>query len=251
MQKGEAQEGEAQGNSETEALTPEPGAPFNLVERVIFERRSVRIYQKKQVPEYLVRRILEAGRFAPSAGNAQPWKFVVIRNQQMLDEMTADVVKVCQRVQKFADYTEPGKERRKWRANAIQRLLPNMFHPIPFGAMKLMAEGKLGVWHGAPTVIALLVDVRAPGKPLVDAGIAGQNMILSAHSLGLGTCWVSFIVPLANMPRWRKKLGIRYPYKLVTSIAIGYPRGNPDGAVKRETRAIPWYGEDGSFRVIY
>jgi nitroreductase len=230
---------------------PEPGSPSHPVENVIFARRSVRLYRSRQVPEYLVRRVLEAGRFAPSAGNAQPWKFIVIQDPDMIRAMTEDVVKVCKRVKQFADYTEPGKQGRQWRAGALQHLLPNLFHPIPFSAMMLIAEGKLGVWHGAPTVIPLLVDMRAPGKPLVDAGIAGQNMVLTAHALGLGTCWVSFIEPLAHLPRWRKKLGIRFPYKLVTSIALGFPRGKPDGEVRRETRAVPWFGENGSFRVVY
>lgn len=236
----------------TPAVMPvQPGAPFHPVESVIFSRRSVRLYRDRQVPEALVRRVLEAGRFAPSAGNAQPWKFVVVQDRSMIREMTEDVVKVCRLVRRVADYTEPGKQGRLRRAQFLQRLFPNLFHPIPLAAMILIAQGKLGIWHGAPTVIVLLVDMRAPGKPFVDAGITGQNMVLAAHALGLGTCWVSFIEPLSNMPRWRKKLGIRHPYKLVTSIALGYPLGEPDGEVPRETHAVPWYGEDGMCRVVY
>lgn len=241
-------------NRETEEgklRPPEPGAPFNMVEDVIYRRRSVRLYQKKQVPEYLVRRILEAGRFAPSAGNGQPWKFIVIQDQKVIEEMTQDIVKVCKRVKKFTDYIEPGGERKEWRARLLQRLRTNEFHPTPLGAMKFVAEGKLGVWHGAPTVIALLTDTRCPGSPVLDIGIAGQNMVLTAHSYGLGTCWVSFIAPLALMSKWKKRLGIRYPYKLVTSIAVGYPRGDPDGYVIRETQAIDWFTEEGAFKVIY
>ena len=230
---------------------PEPGADFNLVEDVIYRRRSNRSYLKKQVPEYLVRRILEAGRFAPSAGNAQPWKFLVVQDQKMIAEMTQDIVKVCQQAKRFLNYLEPGKEGREWLTKLVQRIRKNEMHPIPLGAMFLIAEGKLGVWHGAPTVIPILVDMRAPGKPFVDVGIAGQNMVLTAHSLGLGTCWVSFIQPLEYIPKWRKKLGLRYPYKLVTSIALGYPKGKPDGYVNRETQAIDWFAEDGTFKVIY
>jgi nitroreductase len=230
---------------------PEPGAPFNFLEEVIFSRRSVRFYQERQVPEHLVRRILEAGRFAPSGGNAQPWKFAVIQDPAMIAEMSRDVVQVCKRVVGLADYTEPGKERRESLAKLLQRFLPNMFHPIPLAAMKLIAQGKLGVWHGAPTALVLLADMRAPGTPFLDLGIAGQNMVLAAHSLGLGTCWVGFIAPLAMMPKWRKRLGIGYPYKLAASIALGYPRGRPDGFVPRETKAIDWYGQDGNFRVVY
>lgn len=244
-------EKETNDEAQTKYPTPEPGAPFNMVEDVIFRRRSVRFYKKKQVPEYLVRRVIEAGRYAPSAGNAQPWKFIVVQDKKMIDEMSEDVIKVTKRVKKFGDYLDAGNEHKEWRAKLLMRTMPNMFHPVPFGAMKLMAEGKLGVWHGAPTVIILLVDMRAPGKPLVDVGIAGQNMVLTAHSMGLGTCWVSFVTPLEFYPKWRKKLGIKKPYKLVTSIALGFPVGNPDGYVKRETQAVDWYAEDGTLKVVY
>ncbi len=230
---------------------PAEGGPFNEVEDVILKRRSVRYYKKKEAPEYLVKRILEAGRYAPSAGNAQPWKFIVVRDPKMIQEMTDDVVNVCKKLMKFADYIKPGNERKQWRAKLLQKLFPNLFHPIPFGAMKLIAEGKLGVWHGASTVIVMLVDMRSPGKPLVDVGIAGQNMVLAAHSMGLGTCWVSFITPLENMRKWKKQFGLRYPYKLVTSIGVGYPIGNPDGFVKRETQSVDWYDEDGNLREVF
>lgn len=236
---------------ETKIKPPESGAEFNEVEDVIYRRRSVRYYKKKQVPEYLVRRILETGRFAPSAGNAQAWKFIVVQDKEMIDEMTADVVKMLQRLMKFTDYIENGNRLKEWYAKLLQRLMNNMFHPVPFAAMKLIAEGKLGVWHGAPTVIIFLVDTRAPGTPPVDIGIAGQNMVLAANSYGLGTCWVSFAKPISMMRKWKKRLGIRSPYEFVTSLAIGYPRGNPDGYVSRETQAIDWFGEDGSFKVVY
>ena len=229
---------------------PESGADFNEVEDVIFRRRSVRVYKKEQVPEYLVRRILEAGRFAPSAGNGQTWKFVVVRDRVMIDEMTADVVMACQKAMKIFDYTEPGLEKRAWRAKLAQRLMPGSFHPVPFGAMKLIAQGRLGLWHGAPTVILILADRRTPGTPAIDVGITGQNMVLAAHSYGLGTCWVSFVILLARMKKWKQRLGLEYPYRLVTSIAVGYPSGAPDGHIPRETTAVDWFDEDG-FRVLY
>ncbi len=231
---------------------PETGASFNAIEDVIYRRRSVRFYERnKQVPEYLVRRILEAGRYAPSAGNGQPWKFIVVQDQKMIKEMEDDVIKKLKLVMRFAWYLDTWVPYKKWVAKFLMRFLPNMFHPVPFGAMKLIVDGKLGLWHGAPTVIILLVDKRSPGDPSLDVGIAGENMVLTAHSYGLGTCWVSFMTPLSMYSKWRKRLGIRYPYKLVTSIAIGYPRVVPDGNVTRETQAIDWFSENGTFKVVY
>ena len=239
------------GEKETKLKPPESGADFNAIEDVIYRRRSVRFFKKKQVPEYLVRRLLETARFAPSSGNAQPWKFIVIQDQKMIAEMTADVVNFFKRLQLFIGYMGSRNKLKEWAAKLSQRMMNNMLHPIPLVASELIATQKLGLWHGAPTVIIMLTDKRCPGDPAVDVGIAGENLVLTAHSYGLGTCWVSFCTPIGMLPKWRKRLGIRYPYKLVTSIALGYPRGTPDGYVTRETQAIDWFAEDGAFKVVY
>lgn len=88
-----------------EATTAQEWTP---VELAILERRSVRKYKDRQVPEDLVRRILEAGRYAPSAGNCQPWKFLVVRDRAMLDEMERDVVMMCKFFRFFLDWRLPG-----------------------------------------------------------------------------------------------------------------------------------------------
>ena len=245
------QEMEISGEKETKLKPPESGADFNEIEDVIYRRRSVRFFKKKQVPEYLVRRLLETARFAPSSGNAQPWKFIVIQDPKMIAEMTSDVVNFCRRLQLFIGYMGSRNKLKEWTAKLMQRLMNNLLHPIPLVALKLIADQKLGLWHGAPTVIIMLTDKRCPGDPAVDMGIAGENLVLTAHSYGLGTCWVSFCTPIAMMRKWRKRLGIRHPYKLVTSVALGYPRGAPDGYVSRETQAIDWFAEDGTFKVVY
>ena len=239
--------------SMTTASTPQPppsGAPFNAVEEVIYRRRSVRAYKKRQVPDYLVRRVLEAGRFAPSAANAMPWKFIVVRDQAMIEEMTRDSVDFCKRLLRL-DYTNPRQRRRAWMVRLLQRLMPKSLHPLVLAAMWQIGEGKLGIWHGAPTVIVILADRRAPGNHFIDAGIAGQNMVLAANSLGLGTCWVGFAELLTRVPKWKKQLGIKPPFELAGSIALGFPKGEADGYVTRETHAIDWYDEDGSFSVKY
>jgi len=53
----------------------------------IKERRSIRAFQEKQVPEKEIEMILEAGRWAPSASNRQPWEFIVIKNRDILKKI--------------------------------------------------------------------------------------------------------------------------------------------------------------------
>ena len=57
---------------------------WNVVERTVLERRSVRNFKDEPVSDHMIRRILEAGRFAPSATNGQPWKFTVVTDPAIL-----------------------------------------------------------------------------------------------------------------------------------------------------------------------
>jgi nitroreductase len=121
---------------------------------------------------------------------------------------------------------------------------------MPFSAITQVADGKLGLWHDAPTVIVILKDVRGVSTPDLDCGIAGQNMVLAAHSMGLGTCWVGFSkLALDKNTPWKKRLGISYPYKFISSLAVGWPRGSPDGMVTRQTHAVDWH-ENGTVKTI-
>lgn len=210
-------------------------------EQVILKRRSTRAFKKKQVPEFMVRRILEAGRFAPSAGNCQPWKFIVVRDPELIQGLTETTVKTCKRFKRLMDYRWTTSLWRRLFANLNIRLMPNDLHPTPFGAISLIADGRLSLYHGAPTVVIILKDVRGVGSPDLDCGIAGQNMVLTAHSMGLGTCWVSFAKLAFKKKEWRRKFGITYPYAFVSSLAVGWPVGHPDGMVPRPKHEIDWY----------
>ncbi len=224
---------------------------FTETEKVILSRRSVRLYRKEQVPEFMIRRVLEAGRFAPSAGNAQPWKFIVLRDPAIIDGITETVVGSCKVFRSMLDYQREGFSWLRPLAKLMIRLRHNELHPMPFCAVSLIADGRLSLWHGAPTVIIILKDVRGVSSPELDCGIAGQNMVIAAHSMGLGTCWVGFAkLALDFNLTWKKKLGISFPYKFANSLAIGWPQGNPDGMVARQTHAVEWF-EDGSSKTLY
>lgn len=216
------------------------------VERACFERRSVRKYKKDQVSQHFIQRMLETGRFAPSAGNCQPWKFLVIRDPKLIAAIERDITWAC-KVLKYFMYWRKDKAFRPlaWLVSQIFiRVMPHEMHPVPHGAVGLIADGKLKVLHGAPTVIMILKDRRGAANPDLDCGICGQNMVLTAYSLGLSTCWVGFVSLLMKPPLsiiWKHRLGIRFPYTLVEAICVGYPVAEPNGIVERETHAVTWF----------
>ncbi len=222
----------------------EEGMPWNPVEKVIMERRSIRRFKKEPLPDGMIRRILEAGRFAPSAGNSQPWKFIVINNPELIAEMEKDVVKLIKFLMFFIDYSRGGELSRKFRlplAKFYTLLMPNELHPVPMGLMQQIAQDKAPVFHQAPTLILLVEDKRGVSSPPTDIGICGQNMVLATHSMGAGSCWIGLIKVLMYLRKWRKKFGIKYPYHLNDCLALGWQKPMADGPVPREVQLVQWF----------
>jgi len=240
---------EKQKKVKNEELSPlgsyKEGMNWNPVEKVIFERRSIRVFKNKPLPDNMIRRILEAGRFAPTAGNSQPCKFVVIKSSEIIAEMEKDGVKMATKFMKLLDYTKKPSRRRI--AKLVIKKLLNELAPQPFGLLQTIAAGKGSVFYNPPVIILLFRDTRGVSNPKADMGIIGQNMILAAHSLGAATCWVGLIKlllhPLAGKikRKWKKFFNVKYPYELTECIALGYSKGNYDGEVPREVQLVEWY----------
>jgi nitroreductase len=232
------------------------GAQWNAVEEAMLRRRSIRKYKRAQVPAHLIRRMLEVGRFAPSQGNCQPWKFVVVRDARMIQEMEDYCVGVAKKLSRGFDYANNSRSPVNYavtraKAKLFGRLQPNMLHPVPVAAITSIAEGRFMVFHRAPTVILLLMDKRGIGTPAIDIGICGTNIVLGAQSLGLGTCWVGFSKFLNQSKEWCERLGAVYPYEIEEAITVGYPVGDPSqNLIERETHEIAWF-EHGKKEIVY
>ncbi len=217
-------------------------------ELVILRRRSTRYFQKKQVPENLIMRILEAGRFAPTVGNGQYWRYSVVRDKNIIKDMTDHMYGVGIKMAPFVDYW--ARPFMKPLMKFLQFIFPHELHPIPHAVSRLIGLLNFDPLWDAPTVILLYKDVRCIGSPELNLGILGQNMIIAAHSMGLGTCWIGLVKALNHSPKWKKLFDITYPYVLSEAILVGYPVGEADGFCARDTHAIDWY-EDGEKKVVY
>ena len=212
-------------------------------EKHIFERRSVRNFKPDPVPETLIRRVLEAGRFAPSSGNCQCWKFIVVTDKALIGEMN----EACYNILSLL-YTAYANDA------MVQGLLPlyrqnpqaGLFDPrIILGGVGSIYRKNAPVFLNAPVVILTACDDRAIGGPQIQAGIAGQNMNLTAQSLGLGFCWVGFSQVLEMAPLVKEKLGLADPWRINTSLCLGWPSFKQSGVVPREYRPVTWF-RDGA-----
>lgn len=214
------------------------------IERMIFSRRSNRLFKDKAVSKDLLNRILEAGRFAPSAGNGQPYQFVVITRKDVINELEERSMTVLRILKNL--YLSKDKKRKLWKSilfTIASALMVNKFDPRPMAAMEKADRTNGKMYFNAPVVVMILKHKNGISNPDLDAGICAQNMVLAAHALGLGTCIISLsMTPLSYpmMADFRKKIGIKYPFEAVTSIAIGHPKGKIDGIVERDSPPITW-----------
>lgn len=135
----------------------------NAIFKNIFERRSIRSYEAAPVDGEKLELIMKAGIWAPSASNTQPWHFTVITDAKTIDEIN-DMGK--------AFMAKSDSETHRKRGN----------------------DPDAHILHHAPCVILASYDTqRSWGR--VDTGLATQNIMLAAHALGLGTCFIGFFTP--------------------------------------------------------
>ena len=216
-------------------------AEWTPVERFIFERRSVRNFKPDPVPEPLIRRVIEAGRFAPSSGNCQCWKFIVVTDKGLIEEMN----QTCATVLSMLHAMYNNEALVKGLVQVYQQFpQPGLFDPrIIQGGAGSIARKNSPVFLDAPVVILMACDDRSIGGPQIQAGIAGQNINLAAVSMGLGCCWVGFSQLIETNPMLKEKLGLKLPWKINTAMVLGYPKFKQHGVVPREFRPITWFRE--------
>ena len=165
----------------------------NPVLSSIMARRSIRKYLDKPVEHEKLEAIVKCGINAPSGMNRQPWVVRVVEDQKLI----ADVTEVYK--QENAEQVKRDKD------------FKNMF-------------------RNAPNLICVCTPANGGGE--LDAGLLGENIMLAAQSMGLGTCClggpVRFLLSNEKCKFFLDRLDIPADYKLNYIIAIGYPDEQPD-----------------------
>lgn len=158
-------------------------------------RRSVRAFTGENVPEEVVAALLDAARMAPSAGNVQPWELIVVRDRDRKEGL-------------------------------VRAALDQSF----------IGE--------APVVVVVCADLEKAswaygqrGRTLYclqDTAAAIENLLLAAHSLGLGACWVGAF----DEELTRRTLAIPARYRPVALVPVGHPAEKPRARSRRSLKEI-------------
>lgn len=164
----------------------------NAVIETIMSRRSIRKYQPQAVNRDTMQIILDCGINAPNGQNRQSWEIRVVDNPEFINGISEVYKKETPKAAEDPDFK-------------------NMF-------------------RNAPTVVFIANDTSY-GLSQIDCGLLGENMILSAWSMGIGSCCLGgptrFMTSSPAAAEYLKKLDIPEGYQLLYCIAFGYPDETP------------------------
>jgi len=167
---------------------------------IIRNRRTVRKFKSTPVPKEHILKILDAARFAPTAGNQQPWKFLVIQDRRKLDELRREAQ--IWTIEAYQKRKNPRPEELEKVTASVQKILKNAL--------------------SAPVYMAVLVDTltKYPEYIIYDGSLAAGYLMIAARSLGYGTGFFTTFFPEAQMKRF---FNIPDRYKLICFTPIGVP----------------------------
>lgn len=159
----------------------------------MIERRSVRKYTSKPVPQEIVDEIIKAGTYAASGRGMQSPIIIEIRNKEFRDRLSA--------------------------LNA-----------------KIMGKEDFDPFYGANTILIVLADKSKPTY-IYDGSLVMGNLMLAAHSLGIGSCWIHRAKEEFELPEGKgilKQLGIEGDYEGIGHCILGYADGDIPNPPKRK-----------------
>ncbi len=191
-------------------------------------RKSIRRFKSDPVPEEDIRKILDAGRLAPSANNTQPWSFVVIRDRAVLTKMAAAVRDMIDRMIPFAE-----DEKQAQRLAAYKNTYYTFFEHAPVVIAVFLEAYDAGTDRLLERMGYSPQDVKrlrpSPGLQSVAAAI--EHMLLAIHALGYGSCWMTG--PLIAQEAFEKLLGYGKDKAITALLPVGVPDEAPSPRPRR------------------
>lgn len=188
---------------------------MNAVIEAIRKRRSVRSYQAKPIPRDIVNAIIDAGNEAPSAMNSQPWRFVVIEDSGVKKKLLSAALPNARKILGMVKESDPV------RYEAITKRLNELSDPV---------------YYSAPVIVFVIGSGRYAHH---SCPLACENMMLAAHSLGVGSCWVGFGSLVTEDDEVKRILDLKEDEAIFGPILLGYSEGHPERPQKREP-AVKW-----------
>ena len=181
---------------------------MNDVINALMERRSIRKYKSEPINDKELETIITCCLYAPSARNTQGWHITAIADPAKIEDLN-QAVKTAVTKEGFDQYKD------------------------------LVSQGGYSInFKTAPVFIIVSVDLKVSLSPQEDGALVLGNIMLAAHSLGFGSCWINQLKFISEESGFRQKLsglGVPSGNKVIGCAALGRPAVDHPKAPARKT----------------
>lgn len=195
-------------------------------------RKTVRKYSDYVPSEDEIKRIIESARLAPSAMNMQNWKFLAVYNQDVKNKLAEAISNKYDEITSKLD-EETAKKVLGYKAHSV------FFKdaPVVIACVETSAPSFMGGVLEKAGYSNSEISLMRPDSYLLSMGGAIENIILSAHALGFGSCWM--VAPILAHNEFKKILNLKEDEKVVTLLSIGKPYAeNPNRMPKKDLNEV-------------
>jgi nitroreductase len=180
----------------------------------VFTRRAVRDFTPEPVDEKTIRELIESAVQAPSAVNQQPWSFCIVREKSVLAQISDEAKAYMVRTSPFG-------------------LVSHHFE-------RILNDPGFDIFYHAPMLI-VICSTSEISWAVEDCSLAAENLMLTAHAAGLGTCWIGFAQGWLGTPEGKALLKLPATYLPVAPIIVGHPAAKVS-LVPRKEPEMRWIG---------
>jgi len=173
---------------------------MKTLDQIINERRSVRKYLNKRVEDEDISAVLEAARLAPSACNAQPWRFVNVKDKELKNRLATDAL--------------GGVVPNRW-----ARTAPVII--VACSDLNMVTHSFGEYFQGVK-------------YHLIDMGIALEHIVLKATEIGLGTCYMGWF----KGKEIKRILKLPSSWEVECLLALGHAEKTPEASSRKKLSEI-------------
>jgi len=194
---------------------------YGQVDLLMRSRRSIRVYKDKSIDREMIEQLLDTCSYAPSGSNSQPVHWIVASGRDRLNNLAQMVI--------------------GWMEQAVEAKTPIAERMHLDVVVEGWKRGEDRIFRDGPAVII----THAPelgSLPSANCAVAMTFLDLAAAVIGLGTCWVGYLILAASQhPPINEALGIPQDHRLYGAMIVGYPKFSYQRIPERNQPNVCWW----------
>jgi nitroreductase len=196
------------------------------LEKLIKGRRSIRQWKKQEVPDELLKKAVELATWAPNGGNYQGWRFIVVKQKEMIEKLANAVQLVADKIASWPEAVSWQEDVKRYRKNAsFFRNAPaciGVFSGVYQSPMDKVLVAREPFDREAKEILGFR---RSAPTAVQSVAAAVTTMLLVFQQMGLGAVWL--VSPIQAKKKIEAILKVPSNMDLICLIAVGYPDESP------------------------